>query len=267
MDASARPGPAASSWHKAGRQSDPVLQRDSRLTYRRSPCRRSGGGSPASASRLAGAEAALSIVPSAARFGRRHWLVGHPVPAEELGSPCGRLTRSQPAGPRRGFHVPHVQDAIGEGPLYSPGTVMLLQADHDHRSAPGASQRRVRTPRRSLHHCAAPLDEPSTRVQAIHRVDQAHCWAWPPSEPDEHLSIRPAQASPEGSRADRSRPQPHSGPCLRLLLIRASGAASPASRARRLRSFPMACCPICAEPPSRLLLGDQANRRSQPRAA
>ena len=44
---------------------------------------------------------------------------------------------------------------------------MLTQTDHDHRPAPGASQRRVPAPRHNLHHCAAPLDEPSTRVQAI----------------------------------------------------------------------------------------------------
>jgi hypothetical protein len=48
---------------------------------------------------------------------------------------------------------------------------VLTQADHDHRPAPGASQRRVPAPRHSLHHCAAPLDEPSTRVQAIHPSD------------------------------------------------------------------------------------------------
>jgi hypothetical protein len=74
-------------------------------------------------------------------------------------------------GPRRGCHVPHAQDATGEGALYSPGTAVLLQADHDHRPAPGASQRHVPVPRHSLHHCAAPHDEPSTRVQAIRPSD------------------------------------------------------------------------------------------------
>jgi hypothetical protein len=100
-------------------------------------------------------------------FGCRHRLLGHPVSAEELGVPHGRLTGPERPGPRRGFHVSHAQDATGEGALYSPGTVVLFQADHDHRPAPGASQRRVPAPRHNLHHYAAPLDEPSTRVQAI----------------------------------------------------------------------------------------------------
>jgi hypothetical protein len=85
------------------------------------------------------------------------------------------LTVSPPAhhrpGPGRGFHVPHAQDATGEGALYSPGTVVLIQTGHDHRPAPGASQRHVPAPRHNLHHCAAPLDEPSTRVQAIRPSD------------------------------------------------------------------------------------------------
>jgi hypothetical protein len=33
-------------------------------------------------------------------------LLGHPIPVEELGPPCGRLT-GQAAGPRRGYRVPH----------------------------------------------------------------------------------------------------------------------------------------------------------------
>jgi hypothetical protein len=49
-----------------------------------------------------------------------------------------------------------------------------------------------------------PLNEASTKVQAILRVSPAHRCAGLPSEPDEHLSMHPAQASPEGSRADRS---------------------------------------------------------------
>jgi hypothetical protein len=111
-------------------------------------------------------------IPDMTSFGRRRWLLGHPVPAGELSVPYGRPTGppEDRAGPRRGFHVPHVQDTTGVGALYSPGTVVLIQADHDHRPAPGASQRRVPAPRHSLHHCAALLHEPSTRVQAIRTV-------------------------------------------------------------------------------------------------
>jgi hypothetical protein len=32
------------------------------------------------------------------RFRRRHWLLGHPVPAEGLGVPCGRLTSAPEGG-------------------------------------------------------------------------------------------------------------------------------------------------------------------------
>jgi len=40
-------------------------------------------------------------------FGHRHSLPGHPVPAGELGLPCGRLTGpAARAGPQRGCHVP-----------------------------------------------------------------------------------------------------------------------------------------------------------------
>ena len=101
-------------------------------------------------------------------FGGRRWLLGHPVPAQEFR--LSSRSAYQPArrlGPRRGFHVSHARQTTGEGALYSPGMVVLFQADHDHRPAPGASQRRVPAPRHHLHHCAALLDEPSTRVQAI----------------------------------------------------------------------------------------------------
>jgi hypothetical protein len=40
-------------------------------------------------------------------FGRRHSLLGHPVPAQELGLPHGRLTTTSGGGPGRGCHVPH----------------------------------------------------------------------------------------------------------------------------------------------------------------
>ena len=42
------------------------------------------------------------------------------------------------------------------------------------------------------------------RADAAGRVGQAQCCAWPPSEPDVRVSSHPAQASPKGSRADRS---------------------------------------------------------------
>jgi hypothetical protein len=59
-------------------------------------------------------------------FGRRHSLLGHPVPAEELGPPCGRLTGHPIApGPRRGYRVPHARAATGVGAPSTPRTAVL----------------------------------------------------------------------------------------------------------------------------------------------
>jgi hypothetical protein len=79
-------------------------------------------------------------------FGDRHSLLGHPLPAGELGPPHGRLT-GQAAGPRRGFRVPRARAAIGEGALYTPGTMVLIPTDGDSRPASAASQRPVPAPR------------------------------------------------------------------------------------------------------------------------
>ena len=56
-------------------------------------------------------------------FDHRHWLVGHPVPAEGFRPPHGRPTRwvpKHPPGPRRGFHVPHTRVTAGLGALFTP---------------------------------------------------------------------------------------------------------------------------------------------------
>ncbi len=95
-------------------------------------------------------------------FGCRRWLLGHPVPAEGLGSPCGRLTRPQWAGPRRGFRVSHARAAVGVGALSTPGTTVLLLTGVAHRPAPAVSQRRVPAPRYGIPSCGGPLDEAST---------------------------------------------------------------------------------------------------------
>jgi hypothetical protein len=106
-------------------------------------------------------------------FGRRRSLLGHPSPARELSSPHGRPTNppTERVGPGRGFRVPHARAAIGVGALSTKGTTVLALTGVAHRPAPGASQRRVPAPRHNLHRCAAPLDEPSTRVQAIRPSD------------------------------------------------------------------------------------------------
>jgi hypothetical protein len=62
------------------------------------------------------------------RFRCRHSLLGHPIPAEGLGSPHGRLTgQDLPPGPRRGYRVPHARAATGVGAPYTPRTVVLAQ--------------------------------------------------------------------------------------------------------------------------------------------
>ena len=81
-------------------------------------------------------------------FGHRHSLLGHPVPARDLGLPHGRLTGHHLApGPGRGFHVSHLRDTTGVGALSTPGTAVLLPARCRARPAPAASQRPVPAPR------------------------------------------------------------------------------------------------------------------------
>ena len=84
-------------------------------------------------------------------FGHRHSLLGHPVPAEELGPPHGRLTGPPGSGPRRGCRVPHARAATGVGALYTPGTAVLIPTEATARPAPAASQRPVPAPRRTSH--------------------------------------------------------------------------------------------------------------------
>ena len=85
------------------------------------------------------------------RLRRRHSLLGHPMPAEELGSPHGRLTgRAITSGPRRGYRFPHVRAAAGVGASYTPRTAVLLPAQGRARSAPAALPRRVLRPRSTV---------------------------------------------------------------------------------------------------------------------
>lgn len=57
-----------------------------------------------------------------------------PPPVGEFSSPHGRPTRPRP-GPRRGFHVPHQEDAAGEGAVSNSGTRGIRPLARDpHRS-------------------------------------------------------------------------------------------------------------------------------------
>ena len=102
-------------------------------------------------------------------FGHRHSLLGHPVPARELGLPHGRLTGHHPApGPGRGFHVSHLRDTTGVGAPSTPGTAVLLPAGCRARPAPAASQRPVPAPRTRIPPAGLRNYGASTRVHAIH---------------------------------------------------------------------------------------------------
>ena len=101
-------------------------------------------------------------------FGRRHSLLGHPIPAGELGPPHGRLTGPQgrtPTGLPRSAHTSY--DRVG-CPLYPgddgahPGPVALTG-----RRLP-RSQRPVPVSRSSVPSIGNAHYEASTRVQAIH---------------------------------------------------------------------------------------------------
>jgi hypothetical protein len=63
-------------------------------------------------------------------FGRRRSLLGHPIPAGELGPPHGRLTGHAEGapGPRRGYRVPHARAATGVGAPSTPRTAVLIAA-------------------------------------------------------------------------------------------------------------------------------------------
>ena len=62
-------------------------------------------------------------------FGHRRSLLGHPIPAGELGPPYGRLTGPK-SGPRRGYHVAHAQVATGVGASCTPRAVVLSWPAH-----------------------------------------------------------------------------------------------------------------------------------------
>ena len=96
-------------------------------------------------------------------------LLGHPIPAGELGSPHGRLT-GPASGPRRGYRVPHARAATGVGAPYNPRTSGAHPAGSPPRPAPAASQRPVPKPRHDIPPCEALLHGPSTGVHSRSHV-------------------------------------------------------------------------------------------------
>jgi hypothetical protein len=114
---------------------------------------------------------------------------------------------------------------------------VLFQTDHDHRPAPGASQRRVPAPRHNLHHCAAPDDEPSTRVQAIRPSGL-------PLARDQRMDRQPFGFPPGFAPRDYSQRTP--------------------GRGRIIEHGPEICSTASAEPPtSRIYLMRATSRRTR----
>ena len=113
-----------------------------------------------------------SYVPFSCRLSAcRHSLLGHPLPAGELGLPCGRLTGPCCHGPDpdRGCHVSHARVATGVGALLTPGTVVLTRPTS---FLPGRHlphhNGKVPIPRSCFHRPRATSNEASLRVHCIH---------------------------------------------------------------------------------------------------
>ena len=100
-------------------------------------------------------------------FGRRHSLLGHPIPAGELGPPHGRLTGPHVRTPTGLPRSARTSCDRGGCPLY-PEDGGALPGQSIPRPAPAALPRPVPAPRSNIPSCGALLDEASTRVHAIH---------------------------------------------------------------------------------------------------
>jgi hypothetical protein len=140
-------------------------------------------------------------------FGHRHSLFGHPVPAEELGPPCGRLTGPE-SGPRRGYHVPHARAAIGLGALCAPRTTVLTPDGATSRPAPAASQRLVPAPRQPSHRRGC-LNEASTKGSHVFaRPIFPRLWSpgWNGLPLGFPWASHPADQEPDDARQGRDRP-------------------------------------------------------------
>jgi hypothetical protein len=135
-------------------------------------------------------------------FGRRHSLLGHPIPARELGPPHGRLTGPE-SGPRRGYHVPHARAAIGLGALCAPRTTVLTPDGATSRPASAASQRHVPVP------AIRPIDEVALNEAS---TKGSHMFArpifpslWPPGWNGPPLGFPGLRTPPTKSRTTHAR--------------------------------------------------------------
>jgi hypothetical protein len=137
-------------------------------------------------------------------FGRRRSLLGHPVPAEDLGPPCGRLTgraivARTPTGLPRSARVSCDRDG---SPLY-PEDDGAHPAKSSPCPAPAALPRPALQPRSNIPSCEAPFNEASTRIHAIN-PGRSSPRLWPPGWNGPPLGFPPSFA-PRRPRADDAR--------------------------------------------------------------
>ena len=132
----------------------------------------------------------VSRCPSGAGIG----LLGHPVPAGELGPPHGRPTGQRP-DPERGYHVPHARAATGLGALGAPGTVVLIPTEATSRPAPAASLRLVPFPRQPSHRRGCCLTRHLPRVHTCSPV-RSSPRLWPPGWNRAPLDLNPGLRTP-----------------------------------------------------------------------
>ena len=139
--------------------------------------------------------------------GVRFSVILHPPRSRAL------LTVSLPdqrSGPRRGFRVPHIRAATGEGALCAPGTTVLIPDRGDFRPAPAASQR--------TSPCTPP-HFPSAGIWLTRHLPRVHSKFARPVFPSpvaarmeraalghEPRASHPADREPDDARRDRDRP-------------------------------------------------------------
>jgi hypothetical protein len=101
-------------------------------------------------------------------FGRRHWLLEHPVPAGASALLTVGLPGREWPGPARGFHVPHAQESAGVGALSIPGRWCSTGWSTFSSRHPPPSQTASPVPRSHFPSSGGRDYETSSRVHVIH---------------------------------------------------------------------------------------------------
>ena len=137
-------------------------------------------------------------------FGHRHWLLGHPVPAEGSGPPHGRLARPTGSGPRRGFRVPHTRAATGVGALCTPRTVVLIPDRSDSATDTCRFSAASPCPPPPSHHAGVRFTRHQPRVHTCSPV-RSSPRLWPPGWNEQALGLEPRASHPADQEPDNAR--------------------------------------------------------------